>query len=128
MKKATFTVALCCIALTSSAQNQELSSNAVTEIKASDDAKKELVATREGIEISYSTTMQDQNAMLDMEFTNTTENSISFTWSVEAKIGLNYKSQNTITLKAGKSIKVKNTLELKGSMDYASYPVKLTIN
>lgn len=119
-------MAVFCLAFMSNAQNQEISTQQSTEI-ASEEVKAELVATVDGIEVFYVKSDQNGNILLDIEFKNTTNKSVSFTWSVVRENGLSYGSTKSITVRPGESFTKAAALEMKGSLNYTSYPITITL-
>ena len=126
MKKTTITVAICFLALMSTAQNQEIKTEQLSEMT-SKEASAELVKTVEGIEVFYVKSEKGANTMLEIQFKNTTDNPVSFHWSIERDNGLTYVSSELITIKSGKSFTLESALEMKGSHEFTSYPINITL-
>lgn len=125
MKKTTITVAICFLALMSTAQNQEIQTQQLSEAT-SKEVKAELVETVEGIEVFYVKSEKGANTMLDIQFKNTTSKPVSFYWTIVRENGLTYKSSQLITIKSGKTFTQNDALEMKGSHDFTTYPINIT--
>lgn len=126
MKKSTFLAAFCCFAFLSNAQNNETSIAPAMETTTSEEVSPEPVASSNGIEVYYSsTTDQSGNTFLDIHFKNTNEEAMTFTWEI-TKSGQVFRSQNSITIKPGKSFDQNTVLEVKGTNDLSDYAITLT--
>lgn len=124
MKKTTILAAFCFVALFSNAQNT--SSAPTPETITLEEVKQEPVTSSNGIEVYYSsTTDQSGNIFLDIHFKNTNEKAMTFTWEI-AKSGQVFRSQNSITIKPGKSFDLNTVLEVKGTNDLSDYAITLT--
>lgn len=126
MRKSTILAAFCCFAFLSNAQNNETSAAPTIEMTTSDEVNTELIATSNGIEVYYSSnTDLSGNALLDIHFVNTSEETVTFTWEI-VKGGQIVKSQKSISLKSGKSFDQNAVLEVKGTTDLSEYSITLT--
>lgn len=120
-------VAFCGLAFLSNAQINTTSIAPATEMTVSEDASSEAVTSSNGIDVYYSSTTDlSGNTLLDIQFVNTNDETITFNWEI-VKEGQIFKSLKSVSIKPGKSFDQHAALEVKGTTDLSDYSITLII-
>lgn len=83
--------------------------------------------TINGVEVSYSSrVISDGVSVLNVEFTNTLDSEMSFSWKINRSNGI-FQQGKEITLVAGEKLTINNVIEMKGNTEFSSYIMSLII-